>query len=65
MGSFQILEHTAEVGILAYGDTPSQVFGQAAKGMFSIMVELDAVEAREARQVEAEPRHGGPAGGVA
>ena len=54
MGSFQILEHTSEIGILAHGRTPTQVFSQAARGMFSFMVELDAVEEREVRGVEAE-----------
>ena len=54
MGCFQILEHTGEIGILARGSTPHETFGQAARGMFSIMVELDAVEEREVRQVEAE-----------
>ena len=56
MGSFQILEHTGEIGILAHGDTPAQVFCQAARGMFSVMVALEAVEEREVRHVEAEGR---------
>ena len=54
MGSFQILEHTGEIGLLAHGRTPAETFSQAAKGMFSIMVELDAVEEREARLVHVE-----------
>ena len=54
MGSFQILEHTGEIGILAYGRTLAQAFSQAARGMFSFMVELDYVEEREVRQVEVE-----------
>lgn len=54
MGSFQILEHTGEIGILAHGITPSEAFSQAAKGMFSIVVDLESVEEREARTVEVE-----------
>ena len=53
MGSFEILEHTAEIGILAHGKTAAQAFSQAARGMFSIIVELDAVEEKEVRRVEA------------
>ena len=54
MGSFQILEHTGEIGILAHGATPSEAFNQAAKGMFSFMVDLEAVEESGARAVEVE-----------
>ncbi len=54
MGSFQILEHTGEIGILAYGNTAVQAFSQAARGMFSFMIDLDAVEEHEVRHVEAE-----------
>ena len=54
MGSFQILEHTGEIGVLAHGETLEQAFSHAAKGMFSFMVELRAVEEREMRQVEAD-----------
>ena len=54
MGSFQILEHTGEIGVLAHGETLEQAFSNAAKGMFSFMVKLRAVEEREMRQVEAD-----------
>lgn len=54
MESFQILEHTGEIGVLGQGTTLAQAFGQAAKAMFSFMVDLDTVQEREARQVEAE-----------
>ena len=52
MGTFQILEHTSEIGILARGETIAEAFGQAATGMFSIMVQLEAVEERGIRRVE-------------
>ena len=53
MGSFQILDHTGEIGILAQGLTRAEAFGEAAKGMFSFMVSLDAIEERDVRRVEA------------
>lgn len=54
MGGFQILEHTGEVGVLARGETLAEAFSQAAKGMFSIIAELEAVDEREMRELEVE-----------
>ncbi len=34
---FEIFEHTADIGIKAYGDTIDQVFENAARGMFNII----------------------------
>ena len=54
MGSFQILEHTGEVGILARGRSLEEAFVQAAKGMFSLMVDPQTIEEEEERWVEVE-----------
>ncbi len=37
MKEFEILEHTADTGIAAYGKTKREVFINAAKGMFEII----------------------------
>ena len=37
MKKFEILEHTADIGIAAYGKTRKEVFINAAKGMFEII----------------------------
>jgi len=37
MKKFEILEHTADIGIAAYGKTKREVFINAAKGMFEII----------------------------
>ena len=37
---FKILEHTADVGIIAYGSDTREVFANAAVGLFSLMAEL-------------------------
>ena len=37
MKEFEILEHTADIGIAAYGKTKKEVFINAAKGMFEII----------------------------
>ena len=39
MKEFEILEHTADIGIAAYGKTRKEVFINAAKGMFEIIAE--------------------------
>jgi len=37
MKEFEILEHTADIGMAAYGKNKEQVFTNAAKGMFEII----------------------------
>jgi len=37
MKEFEILEHTADIGIVAYGKTKREVFINTAKGMFEII----------------------------
>lgn len=37
MKKFEILEHTADIGIAAYGKTRKEVFINTAKGMFEII----------------------------
>jgi len=41
---FEILNHTADVGIIAYGADMSQAFANAARALFSLITELDDVE---------------------
>jgi SHS2 domain-containing protein len=40
---FEIIDHTADVGIAAYGSDLAEAFANAARGMFSLMVDLDSV----------------------
>ncbi len=51
---FETFDHTADVGIIARGADPAEAFGNAAKAMFSLMVDLDRVEPREERRIEVE-----------
>jgi len=37
MKEFEILEHTADIGIIAYGKTKRGIFVNSAKGMFEII----------------------------
>jgi SHS2 domain-containing protein len=41
---FEILDHTADVGIIAYGADLSQAFANAGRALFSLIAELDNVE---------------------
>jgi len=40
---FEIIDHTADVGIVAYGADMSQTFANAARALFSLITELDDV----------------------
>ncbi len=39
MKEFEIIDHTADIGLIAYGKNKEQVFINAAKGMFEIIAE--------------------------
>ncbi|MBN1176134.1 MAG: archease [Dehalococcoidales bacterium] len=52
MKDFELIEHTSDIGIEAYGVTLTEAFVNAARGMFSIIVELDGVRETESRRVE-------------
>lgn len=41
---FEEIDHTADVGIRAYGATPEELFANAAAGMFSLVVDLETVK---------------------
>ena len=49
---FEILDHTADVGVIAYGADLKQAFANAAKGLFSLITELDDVEEVLHRDIE-------------
>ena len=49
---FEILDHTADVGIIAYGADMSQAFANAARALFSLITELDNVEEVICRDIE-------------
>ena len=51
---YEPLEHTAEAGIIAHGDTLAEAFANAAEGMYAMIVDLDGIEEREAREVALE-----------
>ena len=49
---FEILDHTADVGIIAYGADIKQAFANAARGLFSLITELGDVQEVFHRDIE-------------
>src|SRR3990170_1579793 len=58
--TYEVIEHTADVGILARGDTVEEVFTAAAEWMLSFIVRPEDVHSLETRRrvVEADDRGG-------
>lgn len=51
MGEFLLLDHTADVGILASGESLAEALSWVAKGMFSLIAEMDDVVPRESLNI--------------
>ena len=49
---FELIDHTADVGIRAYGADLKEAFANAARGLFSLITELDSVEEVLHRDIE-------------
>ncbi len=54
MARFEVVDHTADIGLIAYGSTLEEVFVNAAYGMFSLIADLDQVQERIHREIETE-----------
>ena len=52
MRRFQLIEHTADMGLIAYGGSLAEAFANAAYGLFSIIAELKTVKETESQRVE-------------
>ncbi len=48
---FETIEHTAEIGIRAHGASLEEAFANAARGMFSLMIDLDQIKEVEVRDI--------------
>ena len=51
MGGYKLFAHTADVGVVAKGDTFSDAMSWLATGMFSIIADLDSVEPRDSLKI--------------
>ena len=52
MRKFKLIEHTADIGVVAYGQTLAEAYANTAYGMFSIIAELDNVQEVESRKLD-------------
>lgn len=54
MKRFELIEHTADIGLVAYGHDLAEAFANAAYGLFSIIANLGNVQEKESLQIELE-----------
>ena len=52
MKKYELIEHTSDTGIEAYGGTLAEAFANAAAGMFYIIADTEDVKEVESRHVE-------------
>jgi SHS2 domain-containing protein len=53
---YEVFDHTADIGLHAYGDTLRELFAHVAEGMESLMVSPEQVRAQVSREIRAEGR---------
>ena len=51
MNKFKLIEHTADIGLVAYGRTLAEAYANAAYGLFSIITEPGTVNETESRRL--------------
>jgi SHS2 domain-containing protein len=51
---FEVIDHTADVGIIAYGSDLKEAFANSAYGMFSLIADLDGVREEVSREVDVQ-----------
>ena len=52
MRRFEVIDHTADVGIIAFGSNLKEAFANSAYGMFSLIANLDGVKENVSRKVD-------------
>jgi SHS2 domain-containing protein len=52
MKAYEIIEHTADIGVKAYGDTLSEAFAHAAQGMFDIITDTSQIKNKGTYRIE-------------
>ncbi len=50
-GTYETFEHEADIGIRGAGGSIEEAFENAARALYSVMIDIDRVEAREERKV--------------
>ena len=52
MGPYELIDHTADIGVRAFGRTLEELFRNAAVGMFEIIADLDSIGIAESRKIQ-------------
>ena len=52
MKDYELIDHTADIGIKAYGDNLSEAFAHAAEGMFDIITDSSQIESKGEYKIE-------------
>jgi SHS2 domain-containing protein len=52
MKPFETFEHKADMGIRGFGRTVEEAFENGARALFSVMVDVDSVEAKTRQEIE-------------
>ena len=58
MGGFEIIQHTADMGIRVWGEDWNTLFEEAARGMVSLIVDFTSVLEKEKRELLIEGENG-------
>jgi len=51
---YELVDHTADIGVRAWGPTPAEVFEQAARALFSLVCDPREIDERETVEVTVE-----------
>lgn len=51
MKKFKFFDHTADIGMNAFGRTRKELFSNAAEGMFSMITEMEAVRTEKKKEI--------------
>jgi SHS2 domain-containing protein len=57
MKRFDLIEHTADIGLTAYGRSLAEAYGNAAYGLFSIITDLRKVRKAESKSIELKEKN--------
>jgi SHS2 domain-containing protein len=53
---FELIDHTADTGLIARGDTLEEAFSNAALGLFSIIAGISGIRESQSRRIEIQSR---------
>jgi protein archease len=51
---FEVIDHTADVGIVAYGSDLKEAFANSAYGMFSLIADLEEVKEKVSHEIDVQ-----------